>query len=160
MKAPFSARCYLGWMLLFAAICGHAQQRVLRPSELNADSAAFQYKTVTVRGYLTLTPEGHNLYESKALKDEFDKGLDSHAKGFNPNRYDNYCLTIANPGRMYRNRDTLKGKTLVVTGQFLADYNDHKKNRVIDLWACPLPTGIVINMDDLKRRYPKLLPKP
>ena len=158
MKAPLLVCFRVG--LLLVAISSYAQEKVLSPSELNANPYAFQHKTIAIRGYVTLEPEGHNLYESKALKDEFDREWDSNAKGFNPNSYDKYCLTIANPGLMYRNRDTLKGKTLVVPGEFLADYNDYKKNRAIDLWACPLPTGILIDTGDLKRRYPNLLPKP
>jgi hypothetical protein len=134
-----------------------AQQQVLSPSELNTHPAAFQHKTVTVRGYVTLEPEGHNLYESKALSDEFDKGWDSGSKSFDQRKYTNYCLTIANPGLMYRNRDTLKGKTLVVKGEFLADYLTPNK---IDLGACPLPTAILIDMDDFRRRYGKWLSKP
>jgi hypothetical protein len=129
----------------------------MSPSELNAAPTAFQHKVVTVRGYVILEPEGHSLYESEALKIEFDKSWDSGAKGFNPRSYVKYCLTIANPELMYRNRDTLRGKTLTVTGEFLADY---MTPQAIDLGACPLPTAILIDLGDLKRRYPDLLPKP
>lgn len=157
MKTFHLIRSLIGVGLLFAVACSLAQQPIKSPSELNADPAAFQHRVVTVRGYVTLEPEGHNLYESEALKAEFDKDWDLGAKGFNPRNYAKYCLTIANPGLMYRNRDTLRGKTLVVTGEFLADYiTPH----TIDLGACPLPTAILIDLDDLKRRYPDLLRKP
>jgi hypothetical protein len=161
MNFPSLLRAVVGIGLTFFALDACAQQQIYTPSELNANPDAYQHRVVTVRGYITLEPEGHNLTESKELNDEFARGVDSGGKnGFNPRSYRKYCLTIANPGLMYRNRDTLKGKTLVVTGEFLADYNDYKKNHAMDFWACPLPTGIVIDMDDLKRRYPDLLRKP
>jgi hypothetical protein len=159
MKASI-ARNFTAISLLLVATCVSAQKQMLSPSELNAHPATFQHKTVIVKGYVILEPEGHALYESKELNDELSKRWDSGDKSFNSRKYDKYCLTIANPGLMYRNRDTLKGKTLIVTGEFLADYNDFKKNHAMDFWACPLPTGILIDMDDFKRRYPGLLRKP
>jgi hypothetical protein len=159
MTLSIFLRSVLGMVLvgLTVSACARPQDDVLSPSQLNGDPAAFQHKSVIVRGYVTLEPEGHNLYESKTLNDEFRKGWDSGSPSFNQRNYAKYCLTIANPGLMYRNRDTLKGQTLVVKGTFLADYLTPKK---IDLGACPLRTGLLIDMDDLKKRYPTLLPKP
>ncbi|RUL68510.1 hypothetical protein [Dyella choica] len=157
MKASLMLRSLMSVALLLVTVSACAQQQVFSPSELNAHPAAFQHKKVTVRGYVTLKPEGHNLYESKALSDEFNKVWDSGSMSLDQRKYTHYCLTIANPGLMYRNRDTLKGKTLVVKGEFLADHiTPHK----IDLGACPLPTSILIDMNDLKRRYGNLLPNP
>lgn len=46
----------------------------------------------------------------------------------------------------------LNGTTITVRGKFLANYLDGK----IDLGACPLPTAISIDVDDLKQRYPSI----
>ncbi|MBB3228422.1 hypothetical protein FHW69_003057 [Luteibacter sp. Sphag1AF] len=132
-----------------------AQEQVLSPSTLNANPSAYKNKDVTVRGYVTLELEGHNLYESKELNEQFRKGFDAGSKDFHVRDYTKYCLTIANPDLMYRNRATLRGKTLVVKGKFLDDY---RNPRVIDLGACPFPTAILIDMGDFKLRYGNLLP--
>lgn len=138
---------------LMSSAC--AQEHVLTPSQLNANPSAYKNEDVTVRGYVTLEPEGHNLYESKELNEQFRKGLDAGSKDFHVRDYINYCLTIANPDLMYRNRATLRGRTLVVKGRLLDNY---RNPRVIDLGACPLPTAILIDMDDFKIRYGSLLP--
>ena len=145
----------LSALLFGLASSSCAQEQVLSPSELNTNSAFYKNKEVTVRGYLTLEPEGHSLYESKELNEQFRKGFDAGSKGFHVRDYMKYCLTIANPALLYRNRATLRGKTLVVTGKFLGAY---RNPQVIDLGACPLPTAILIDMGDFKRRYGSLLP--
>ena len=138
---------------LMSSAC--AQDKVLSPSTLNSDPGAYKDRDVTVRGYVTLEPEGHNLYESTELNEQFRNGFDAGTKDFHVRDYMKYCLTIANPDLMYRNRAALLGKTLVVKGKFLSDY---LSPGVIDLGACPLPTAILIDMNDFKIRYGKLLP--
>jgi len=152
---PFTMRITFGALLcgLLSAAC--AQEQVLSPATLNANPSAYKNNEVTVRGYVTLEPEGHNLYESKEINEKFRKGLDAGSKDFHVRDYMKYCLTIANPDLMYRNRATLRGKTLVVKGKFLDDY---RNTHAIDLGACPLPTAILIDMDDFKLRYRSLMP--
>jgi len=152
---PSIVRFILGALLFGLMSSAWAKEQVLTPSKLNANPSAYKNKDVTVRGYVTLEPEGHNFYESKELNEQFRKGFDAGSKDFHARDYINYCLTIANPDLMYRNRATLRGRTLVVKGRFLDDYRNPS---VIDLGACPLPTAILIDMDDFKLRYGNLLP--
>lgn len=124
----------------------------LSPIELNADPQRYQGQSVVVHGYVTLVPGGHNLYESRELRNEFARRWDAEDPGFDPRDYVQYCLTIANPEDLDEVGDELNGTSITVKGTFLANYLDGG----IDLGACPLPTGIVIDVDDLARRYPKL----
>jgi hypothetical protein len=132
-----------------------AQSGVLRPSMLNGNPTQFNGKDVVVRGYVTLEPEGHNIYESKELNVELGNAIDAGGRGFDMNSFDKYCLTIGNPALLYKNRATLEGKTLVIKGKFIDNYlTGHN----IDLGACPLPTAIIIDQNDFKQRYGELLP--
>ena len=72
-----------------------------------------------------------------------------------PKAYDEYCLTIANPGFLFRNEKSVNKKTLVIRGKFIDNYLGP---RDIDLGACALATGFIIDEDDLRYRYPALLP--
>lgn len=135
--------------------CAHSASTsagAVSPSDLNAAPAQYHDKTVVVEGFLTLVPEAHNLYQSKTLKEEFERRWDADDSAFDPKAYQAYCVTIANPDALMVKRDALNGTTITVRGKFLADYLDGK----IDLGACPLPTAIVIDVDDLKRRYPSI----
>jgi hypothetical protein len=152
---PSIVRFILGALFFGLMSSACAQEQVLTPSKLNANPSAYKNKDVTVRGYVTLEPEGHNFYESKELNEQFRKAFDAGSKDFHVRDYIKYCLTIANPDLMYRNRATLRGRTLVIKGRFLDDYRNPS---VIDLGACPLPTAILIDMDDFKLRYGNLLP--
>jgi hypothetical protein len=131
------------------------QRAPLSPSELNVNATQYNRQTVVVRGFIKLAPEGHVLYESEALDTEFRKGWDSGSRDFDLKKYEKYCLTIANPDLLYRNQATVNGKTLVVQGTFVDDYLD---GHTVDLGACPLPTAIIIDEKDLKRRYGSILP--
>jgi len=123
----------------------------MTPSELNASASKYAGQNVVVRGYVTLGPEAHSLYESEQLKKEFARRWDTD-KGFDPNKYAVYCLTIANPDLLYGKRDTVSGKTITVKGKFVDDY----LNGRVDFGACPLPTAIIIDEADLKARYPEI----
>jgi len=125
-------------------------QAVFTPSQLNSESKRFNGEVVFVRGYVNLVPEGHILYESRELFDEFDRRWDSDDRQFNPKDYNKYCLTIANPGFLWDHRQVFRHKTVVLKGKFTADYLGPG---VIDLGACPLPTGIIIDEPDLRARY-------
>jgi hypothetical protein len=142
-------------LTFLAAGCAHSaamRERTASPSELNSDPRKYHEQTVVVEGFLTLAPEAHSFYQSKKLKAEFERRWDSDDPAFDPKAYQGYCLTIANPDALMAKRDALNGATITVRGKFLADYLDGK----IDLGACPLPTAIVIDVDDLKSRYPSI----
>lgn len=126
----------------------------LSPSRCNTQAARYNGQTVVVRGYIKLASEGHALYESHALDEEFRKGWDSGSRDFDARRYEKYCLTIANPDLLYRNQAAVNGKTLILKGKFIANYLDGNR---VDLGACPLPTAIIIDESDLRHRYRWLL---
>jgi hypothetical protein len=128
----------------------------LRPSEVNADSNRYAGATVVVRGYLVLGPESHVLYESKQLNEEMQRRWKAGSDSFDPGDYQKYCLTIANPGLLLRNRASVRGKTLLIKGTIQADYLNQN---IVDLGACPLPAAIIVDDDDLRRRYPSLIRK-
>lgn len=143
-------------VVLLSVLAGCAQaveQAVpLKPSELNARPTHFNGKTVLVTGFVTLVPEGHNLYESRSLNSEFRQHVSLGGKGnFHPQAWDKYCLTIANPGPMYKHQADFNGATITVKGKFIDDYLN---SRAIDLGACALPTAIIIDYADLRQRYP------
>jgi hypothetical protein len=162
-QAPFWGTIAMSTMLLELALCilfvsgcslDSVQSEPMSPSALNANAARYHGQTVMVRGYVTLAAEGHTLYESQALNAEFEKGWDSGSRDFDVRKYDKYCLTIANPDLLYKHRAMVNRKTLIVQGKFIKDYLD---GHTIDLGACPLPTAIIIDESDFKRRYGSLL---
>lgn len=149
-RVPFFA-----FSLLVMAGCAHSAlmgTETLSPSELNSAPEKYHDKIVEVEGLVTIVPEAHNLYQSKALKAEFERLWDADNPAFDPKSYQAYCLTIANPDALMGQREALNGTTITVRGKFLADYLDGQ----IDLGACPLPTAIVVDVDDLRRRYPSI----
>jgi hypothetical protein len=120
---------------------------------LNSDPARYNGQEVLVRGFIKLSPEGHVLYESGQLDAEFARKVDAGGR-FDAKLYRKYCLTIANPGFFYQHQDQLRGRTLIVQGKFIENYLD---GHSIDLGACPLPTAVIIDEQDFKRRYGGLL---
>jgi hypothetical protein len=122
----------------------------MRPSQLNKSPRKYDGREVVVTGFVTLVSEGHTLYESQALDEEFRRRWDSGKSDFDPRDYVQYCLTIANWELMYKHKRALAGKTLTLKGIFVANYLDQHK---LDTGACPLPTGFLVNEDDLERRY-------
>jgi len=135
---------------LFVTGCSFA------PSQLNANPPRYSGVTVVVRGFVKLTPEAHVLYESRALDGEVQRGQESGNRGFDVRKYEKYCLTIANPELLYKNRATVNAKTIIFQGKFIDNYQIGK---TVDLGACPLPTAIIIDNAALARRYPLLLPQ-
>lgn len=138
---------------IMVAGCAHSTSTNLSaqsPSELNTYPQRYHGQNVVVEGFVTLAPGAHNIYQSKALKIEFERQWKSGDSAFDPKTYQAYCLTIANPEALLANREALNGMTITVMGKFVDNYLGGK----IDLGACPLPTAILIDVDDLKRRYP------
>jgi hypothetical protein len=131
---------------------GSHESALLSPETLNSNADVYHQKSVLVEGYVTLVPSGHNLYQSKRLNDEFAYNF-HHLDSFDPRPYVPYCLTIANPQIFADHAGAFSGQTLVFRGRFLKDYLD---GATVDLGACPLPTAIVIDERDARRRYPHL----
>ncbi|HXC54562.1 MAG TPA: hypothetical protein VNU97_04660 [Rhizomicrobium sp.] len=141
----------IAFAILTLAAC--AQTPVLSPSQLNANPQLYDEQIVKIRGYAILAPEGHSLDESeadfKAFARHYDVGVPVDPS-FHPQDHFKFCLTIANPDFLLDHIKEFAFKTIVVKGKFLAHYlgpND------LDIGACPLPTAIAIDIDDLKRRY-------
>jgi hypothetical protein len=122
-------------------------------SGLNSDADKFDGHVISVKGYLILGSEAHNLRESKLLYEEFARHYELGAARdpeFNPEKYFKFCLTIANPDFLLLHYKEFNEKTVVITGRFDSHY---LKPNMIDIGACPLPTAIWINFRDFRRRY-------
>jgi hypothetical protein len=127
----------------------------IQASKLNANPARYSGITVVVRGFVKVGPEAHVLYESPARDGEI-QGQESGNRGFDGRKYEKYCLTIANPELLYKNRASVNAKTLTFQGRFIGNYQIGK---TVDFGACPLPSAIIIDNAALARRYPSLLPQ-
>jgi hypothetical protein len=134
---------------------GATKEEVLSPRELNSHADSYHDQNVIVKGYVTLYPNGHSLYQSRELSLEFVRRLRSGDPAFDPTEYQEYCLTIANPGFMLDHQHEWNGKTIIAKGRFIKNY----LAGYIDMGACPLPTAIVIDEADLKRRYSEMFRK-
>jgi hypothetical protein len=144
--------------IMLVASCASRIKKLplLTPEALNSDPAAHHQHTVLVEGFVTLTSSGHNLYQSGALKEEFIRNF-HQLDSFDPRHYLPYCLTIANPQIFDGHEGGFSGRTFVFRGKFLKKY---LTDASIDLGACPLPTAIVIDESDTRRRYPTLFGRP
>jgi hypothetical protein len=143
---PDRANVYAGFVTHAATACAET------PSALNANPERFDGRSVIVRGFLNLAPEAHSLFESRELNEEYRRRWHSD-KDFDPKVYDKYCLTVANPGILFDKRRAFAGKTLVLKGKFIAKYLD---GTFVDFGSCALPTAILIDVTDLKNRYPSV----
>jgi len=145
--------CLAALLTLFSSCSGTPSNSsvILVPSTLNSSSSLYDGKSVEVKGFVVLSPEAHVLYESRELHEEMAKGYDPPVNGrFDPKPYMKYCLTIENPNFFIQNASLLDGKTLVLKGKFDQTYLHDNE---IDLGACALRTGILVDIDDLKARY-------
>lgn len=158
MKPTLNLIAAMAFGCLSSCAGGLKNETALSPSVLNTTASYYNGKTVLVQGYVTLAPEDHTLYESKALDAEATRLWNSGDKNFNALSFEwtRYCLTIANPGVLYKHQSSFNKQTITVKGKFVDDY---LTPRTIDLGACPLPTAIVIDYADLQRRYPSLFQK-
>ncbi|HJU38434.1 MAG TPA: hypothetical protein VJ724_02600 [Tahibacter sp.] len=125
---------------------------IVSPLELNTNPQRYHGQAVLVRGYVTLVPGAHNLYQSRGLALEFQSRWGTGDPEFDARDYFAYCLTIANVDALMPKQWALNRITITVRGTFFADYYDNK----FDMGKCPLSTAIVIDIDDLKRRYPSI----
>jgi hypothetical protein len=142
--------CFCAFAAFLWSGQGIAHNRALSPSELNSNPSIYGGKQVLVIGYVILKPGGHILYESKNLHEEFRRRWQSDDATFKLKDYERYCLTIANPDLLYKYDRKFDGSTITIRGTFLSNYLDATH---IDLGACPLPTAILVDEDDLRQRY-------
>jgi hypothetical protein len=131
-------RWMIGLTLIFSANSGLARQ-VLTPEQLNESPSSFSGRQITVRGFVNIEDQGHILYQSKELFDEFGKKVNAH-KAFDIKSYDKYCVTIENPGFFEANNLSTPG-TFTLIAKFDSDYLNKRR---LDLGACAEPTGIVV----------------
>jgi hypothetical protein len=135
---------------LFVAGCAFT------PSQLNANPTRYNGRTVVVRGFVKVTSEVHVLYESRGIDSKVQRGWQPDNGGFDVRKDEKYCVTIANPELLYKNRTTVNAKSIIFQGKFIDNYQIGK---TVDLGACSLPTAIIIDNAALARRYPSLLPQ-
>ena len=119
-------------------------ERIFSPSEINASVEQFDGKHLAVKGYVILNSNGHVIYESKQTFEEFEHRLYSEPN-FNRDHsqeYDKYCLTIANPQKLWKQPDRYRNKVLIFRGIYIKDY---MRANSIDLGACVSKGAIVID---------------
>lgn len=140
------------FIMLVSCSCSHTLadgNGNLRPSELNAKPSIYDGKYITVEGYIIIKPSAHVLYESKAIQMNFERLWNSNNPSFDPRSFFKYCVTIANRNDLV-NLSTRLPDHVSVRAKFIAKYLD---DRHFDPGSCPLPTAVIIDVDDLKRRY-------
>lgn len=148
--------CGVLWLFVSSGctVTPESDHDALTASQVNSDPSHFEGKEILIHGYIILTPEAHILYESKELNAKFRKQVDANKPDFDPKAYNKYCLTLANPNLLLKNRVVFTDKTLTLKGAFLSHY---LHGNSFDIGACPLPTAIMIDEADFKSRYHDLL---
>src|SRR5688572_25915683 len=97
MKAAVSVLAALAALAGCAAHVSSEYPEVVRPSDVNAAPLDYEGRDIHVKGHLVLRSDGHNLYQSKALKNEFGSRIRAGER-FDTGEYAKYCLTVlANP---------------------------------------------------------------
>jgi hypothetical protein len=120
----------------------------IRPSDINREFASYVGKRVEVTGLLRFRMHGHSLFESKRLEDEFARGLET--PGFDPRGFDRYCLTFVNWREATEIAKHLDDEEITVVGEVVTIETSHG----VDPGSCALPTGIWIDVGNLRQRYP------
>ena len=108
---------------------------LLSPSQVNAEPGRFDGQQITVKGFVLLSSNSHSLYESRELFQEWETRLhtDENFDRSQREKYDSYCLTIANPGRLWEDPTRFRGKVVMLRGTFIREYIT---DNTIDLGAC------------------------
>lgn len=144
-----SMRCFLLLIPLLVACSSARSDRsdmldpILSPSQVNANPERFDGQRIAVRGLVLLSSNSHSLYESRELLDEFKRRIGSE-EDFGPaqfEEYDKYCLTIANPRKLFDDPSRYRGHVVVFYGTFVKDFLSED---VIDLGACQTVVAPVI----------------
>lgn len=117
MAAKRRALQVLLWALFILAV-NVAQGRELKPRELNANADRYDGKSVRVRGWLIIKPEGYWIFDSKAASEADSKS----AK-------DGDCVSYFGPIG-----DLTRGRMEVLRGTFWKDFT--KSLNMIDLGTC------------------------
>lgn len=114
---------------------------VVRPSDVNSSPLQFSQRHIIISGYLNIGPESRIIYESRRRLYDFRRGWRSSGDEFSADQYDRYCLTVANPEEVLRQRPSLRNGSIVASGRFVSNYYD--VNSIV-LGACPLPGAFII----------------
>lgn len=137
----------LGIVCLAATACSRPSEilslpepAMVTPSQLNSDPDLYHQQEVVISGFVLLSSGSHNIFESRELFEEYEQKLQS-GNYLDPNEFDKYCITIANPDRLWADPEKFRRKTVVFKGVFIKDYLREDR---IDLGACS-KTAIVID---------------
>ena len=137
-------------LLLLASLNACVHQVVplkVRPSDVNLNADRYVGKRVEVTGLLRFQTHGHSLFESKLLEDEFARGL--KRPGFDARSFDLYCLTFVNWREAVELVKHLDNEEITVVGEVVTI----DTSQVTDFGSCSLPTGIWVDINDLRKRY-------
>lgn len=120
------------------------------PSQLNAAPASYDGVTLIVRGYVDLSRGSHVLYDSQARFRELEAQRESGNREEGTAGRRIYCVSIANPELLYKNPEVFSTRSATFKAKFIAG---NREGDPVDRGACPVPSSIVVDYADLKRRY-------
>jgi len=132
---------------------------LLSVRELNSNREKYHGKTVYVIGHLLITPQSHNLYQSREedeLGDQAYKSYDRSISNFDFTNTQKNCFAIVNPYGLWKRFAELKEATVIIKGEYVADF--YLKGDQIDFGSCSITTGpaFIMDYDDFERRYPSV----
>ena len=148
MKLYMSKRMLV--ILLLVPLEGCVHQVVpptVRPSEINQNIDNYVGRKVEVSGLLRFRTHGHSMFESSQLEDAFARGLKT--PGFDPRGFDKYCLTFVNWREAAEIAKHLDDEEITIVGEVVTI----EASLGTDVGSCPLPTGVWVDISDLRKRY-------
>lgn len=126
---------YAACLIVLAALLSPAQAAdriILSPSQLNSYADFYDGRKVVVKGYALLETHGHIMFDSRKIF--------LHQDAYQ-SRDDKYCLTIINPGFLFRaGYNWHMRQNMTFEGLFFAHYLD----KVVDVGACGGNPGFTI----------------
>ena len=122
-------------------------ENALSPNALNMDTEKFVGQSVFLKGYVVLGTNSRCLYESKdrykAMISDFENDFQAFQNDYNDDK-----ITLLNPAIIWENRDALEGRTIVLKGNFVNNY-DYANGNPVDLQACSR-NALVLDEEHLK----------
>lgn len=112
--------------------------RTFTPVQINENVAAFDGRTVRIRGFITIGVENRTFNQSKSLLRAMQK--DWGKPSADDNLYRNSCLTLMNALDRDLNLLAFNRRTV----EILARVDKNYGAEVIDLGACGIDTGIEV----------------
>ncbi len=107
---------------------------VLTPADLNSSISIYDDKLVIVKGFLVLTPEAQQLWQSKKI-------YRGEANKHRSNTEDQFCLTLTNTDLLEPHLKEISFKEVTLSGTFKSDM---LAGRVIHLGACYGDSGFEV----------------